>query len=165
MKKFTFTLTVTDFEENKTVNNIIEKVREEQRVQAIIDSNNQIIHKELQSILDVIREEVTEIVAPLNLTLSTHYKGQGISWGNSNYQGFMLETKIGGIIEHYHKEGVFIRVYCPRKGKELIFKPTVKMFTESNYRKGEEVEYTTGAKLVEYFSEVLEKMYKNNLKK
>jgi hypothetical protein len=167
MKKYIFTLTVTDFEENNlgnnVVNNILEKVREEQRVQEIIDANNQIIHKELQSILDVIREEVAEIIAPLNLSLSTHYRRQKISWGDSNNQGLMLETQIGGSIEHCRREGIFIRVYCPHKGKKLIFEPTVKMFTQNHYRKDEEVEYTTGANLVEYFSEVIEKMYRKNL--
>jgi IS1 family transposase len=40
MKKYTFTLTVEEITFSNTVNNIIEKVREEKRIEALIEQNN-----------------------------------------------------------------------------------------------------------------------------
>ena len=165
-KQFTFTVTITDITPNKTVMGIIEKVQEEQRIKLQIEENNNAIHRKMQEILDIVRGEIEELVEPLGLTLSTHYsQRKDVPLGRANSRGLNIETQIGGPKEHSsnYSSRVIIRVYCPLNGGALVFKPSIRVFTENIGCRGEEVEYTSGENLIKEFSETIEQMYRNNL--
>jgi hypothetical protein len=168
MKKYTFTLLIEEVTVSNTVNNILEKVREEKRREALIEQNNNIIIAEMQKVLEVIHADLTELLEPLSLTVSSHFRNRNtIKLLDVNRFGKILEMRIGGYLEHcgIRKDAVTVRMYCPFENGELIYKPKLVMYSEDFWIKRSETPFTTSENLIDTYSDVIEKMYKNNLKK
>ena len=165
MKKYTFTLTITETTFNNTINGIIEKVREEERINTLILENNNKVISEMKNILEIIYADLTEQLKPLNLTVVSHFKTkQTIESLGSNHFGKLIDLTIGGNKEHCgaSKDRVVIRLYCPYENGKLIFNPKLVMFAESYYTKTKEVPFITSDNLIDTFSITIEKMYRNN---
>lgn len=167
MKKYTFTLTIEELTLNNTVNSIIEKVREEERVSALIIENNNKIISEMKSILEVIYSDLTEQLKPLDLAVDSHFRNRNVIQSlGSNHFGKLIDLKIGGNKEHCgsSKDAIIIRLYCPYENSKLTFNPKLVMFAESYCAKTKEVPFTTSDSLIDTFAITIEKMYRNNKK-
>jgi hypothetical protein len=166
MKKYTFTLTVEEIVENNVVNSIIAKVIEEDRIKLLTTENNNKVVEEMKKVLNVIYSELTELLQPLNLTLSRHYRGESFSVMQINTYGFSIETMIGGKKEHSgsSKDAIYIRIYCPYNNGKLTFEPSIKMYAQDVWNQSRHLNFTTSENLIETFSKEIEKIYKNNLK-
>ena len=165
MKKYTFTLTITETTTSEVVNNIIEKVAQENRIKQQLSENNKLAVEEMKKVLNIIYSELTELLQPLNLNLSTHYKFRDFSSLQVNCYGFSLETKIGGLKEHMgtDRDAVFVRIYCPYENGKLTFIPKLVMYGQDTFNQSRHIDFTTSENLIETFSKEIEKMYKNNL--
>ena len=167
MKKYTFTLTIEEVTTNNVVNSIIEKVAEEQRVKKLIFENNTIIFEEMKKVLDIVYDELTELLEPLNLNLSSHYKSKVFNNGilTYNHYGVFIQTMIGGKKEHCggSKDVIYVRLYCPYNNGKLSFEPTIKMYAQDVWNRSREIDFTSSENLIETFSKEIEKIYRNNI--
>jgi hypothetical protein len=161
MKKYTFTLTITETATSEVVNNIIEKVAQEEKLKNEIKETNLLVVEEMKKVLNVIYSELTELLQPLNLGLSTHFRGQ---CGLHNSEMASLTTMIGGSKEHsVGRIGIYIQIICPRKNDRLTFNPIIKVYSQNAYgSKQKSINFTTSEDLIEVFSDELEYMYRNN---
>jgi hypothetical protein len=167
MKKYTFTLLIEEVTVSNTVNNILEKVKEEKRIEALIEQNNNFVIREMQKVLEVIHADLTELLQPLDLKASSHFRERNfIGSLNTNSFGKFLDIQIGGRLEHYgvKSEAVFVRLYCPFEDGRLIFKPNLVMFSQDTWMSRSQIPFTTSENLIDTYSDVIEKMYRNNLK-
>lgn len=165
MKKYTFTLLIEEVTVNNTVNNILEKVKEEKRIKTLKEENNNQVVVEMKKVLDAICSDLAELLQPLDLTLSTHYKNRNFSVMHINSYGFSIETMIGGKKEHCgsSKDAVYVRLYCPYNNGELSFEPIIKMYSQDVWSQSRHINFISSENLIETFSEEIEKMYRNNL--
>jgi len=161
MKKYTFTLTITETTISDGVTNILEKVAREERIKNEKTEANKLVVEEMKKVLNVIHSELTELLQPLNLKLSTHFRGQ---CGMHNSEMASLTTMIGGSKEHSgSRTGIFIQIICPRKNDKVIFNPIIKVYSQNAYGNTlKSTEFTTSEDLISVFSDELEAMYKNN---
>jgi hypothetical protein len=167
MKKYIFTLIIEELTLNNTVNSIIEKVREEERISALIVENNNKIISEMKSILEVVYSDLTEQLKPLDLAVASHFRNlNGIQGLGSNCFGKLIDLRIGGNKEHcgVSRDAIILRLYCPYENGKLTFNPSLVMFAESPFAKTKEVPFTTSDNLINTFAITLEKMYRNNKK-
>jgi hypothetical protein len=167
MKKYTFTLIVEEVAFSNTVNNIIEKVKEEKRIESLIEQNNNNVIKEMKNVLEVVYSDLTELLKPLDLTVSSHFRKRSvIRCLDSNCFGKLIDLKIGGSKEHcgVSEDAVIIRLYCPYESGKLTFNPKLVMFAENYCSKTKEFPFISSDNLIDTFNKTIEKMYKNNLK-
>ena len=164
MKKYTFTLTITETTTSEVVTNILEKVAQENKIKEQLVENNRLVVEQMKKVLDVVYNELTELLEPLNLALSSHYRNQGFTTMKLNCYGFSLETKIGGVKEHSgtYRDAVFVRIYCPYENGKLTFIPKLVMYGQDTFNQSRPIDFTTSENLIETFSKEIEKMYRNN---
>ena len=165
MTKYTFTLTIQELTINNTVNSIIEKVREEERIKALVSQNNIKVITEMKKVLEVLYADLTELLKPLDLKVYSHFRSKSdFDTLGSNCFGKLIDLTIGGNREHcgISKDKVVLRLYCPFENGKLAFEPRLVMFSEDVYLKTKEIPFTTSDNLIETFSTTIEKMYRNN---
>ena len=164
MKKYTFTLTITETTTSEVVTNILQKVAQENKIKEQLAENNRLVTEQMKSVLNVVYDELSELLKPLNLKLSSHYKSRDFSVMRINTYGFSLETKIGGAKEHSgtYRDAVLVRIYCPYENGKLTFIPKLVMYGQNAFNKSLSIDFTTSENLIEIFSKEIEKMYRNN---